>query len=101
MVKHIVMWKLKEASEGNSKLHNARIIKTQLENLKGLIEGLIKIEVGINTVEAQGAYDLVLYSEFESIETLNAYQKHPEHVKVAEFVGKVREDRVAVDYEVN
>lgn len=99
MIKHIVMWKLKEASEGNSKLDNARIIKAQLENLKGIINEIIKIEVGINVVTGQGAYDLVLYSEFESIEALNIYQKHPEHVKVSEFVGKVREDRVVVDYE--
>jgi hypothetical protein len=54
--------------------------------------------VGINFSEATVAYDLVLISEFFSKEALSSYQMHPEHVKVADFVGKVCESRVVVDY---
>ncbi|NLM34514.1 MAG: Dabb family protein [Clostridiales bacterium] len=101
MIKHIVMWKLKEFAEGKSKLENAQIIKSDLEALKDKIEQIKYIEVGININESEQAYDVVLYSEFNSMEDLNTYQNHPEHVKVAEFVGKVREARVVTDYDTS
>ncbi|HZZ85576.1 MAG TPA: Dabb family protein [Anaeromyxobacteraceae bacterium] len=56
------------------------------------------LEVGLNAVPSQGAFDVVLYSEFESAEALAAYQQHPEHERVADFVGRVRAERVLVDY---
>lgn len=99
MIKHIVMWKLKETAEGKTKEENAVYIKNILEALKDEIEEIIRIEVGINYLEEEGAYDLVLYSEFTSKEDVEIYQNHPEHLKVAEYVGKVRETRVVVDYE--
>jgi len=95
------MWKLKEFAEGKSKLENAQIIKSDLEALKDKIEQIKYIEVGININESEQAYDVVLYSEFNSMEDLNTYQNHPEHVKVAEFVGKVREARVVTDYDTS
>ncbi|WP_097027478.1 Dabb family protein [Clostridium peptidivorans] len=100
MIKHIVMWKLKEFAEGNDKAENAKIIKTDLENLQEKINELKFVEVGININNSPQAYDVVLYSQFESVEDLNIYQNHPEHVKLAEFAKKVVNERVVVDYEV-
>lgn len=99
MIKHIVMWKLKESEEGKNKLENAEIIKAKLESLKNKIEQIKSIEVGINVNSSKFAYDVVLYSEFNAVEDLNIYQKHPEHLKAAEFVVKVTELRAVVDYE--
>jgi hypothetical protein len=99
LIKHIVMWKLKEFAEGNDKLENIKIIKASLENLQKDISQIKLIEVGININTAAQAYDLVLYSLFESMEDLSIYQNHPEHVKVAEFINKVRDERVVADYE--
>lgn len=93
------MWKLKESAEGKSKAENAIIIKTGLENLQGKISGLKHIEVGINFNESEQAFDVVLYSEFESAEDLRVYQNHPEHLKVAEYIRKIIDDRNVVDYE--
>jgi hypothetical protein len=98
MIKHIVMWKLKDFAEGKSKAENAKEVKRLLEGLHGRILGLKAIEVGINIEPSEQAYDVVLYSEFDNMEALNTYQKHPEHLKVGEFVGKVREARTVVDY---
>lgn len=100
MIKHIVMWKLKEASEGKTKLENCKIIKESLEDLKTKIPQIVSLEVGVNIVEDANAYDLVLYSEFKSQEDLDVYQKHPDHVQAASYIGKVRESRVVVDYEI-
>ena len=99
MIKHIVMWKLKEFAEGKDKGENAKIIKTGLENLQQKINELKFIEVGININNSPQAYDVVLYSQFENVEDLNIYQNHPEHIKVGEFVKKVVNERVVVDYE--
>lgn len=99
MIKHIVMWKLKDSAEGNSKAVNAQLIKDKLESLKGVIKEIKFMEVGINAENSEaGNYDVLLISEFESFETLEIYQKHPLHKHVGEFVAKVRETRACVDF---
>lgn len=98
MIKHIVMWKFKDFAEGCSKEENAQKIKAMLESLKGRIEQIVYLEVGINSNSSDMAYDAVLISEFEDEQKLKEYKSHPEHVKVSDFVAKVRENRVVVDY---
>jgi hypothetical protein len=99
-VKHIVLWRLKENAGGVSREANARAVKERLEALRGRIPGLRHIEVGIDFERSPAAYDVALYSEFESRDALAAYQKHPEHLRVAELIASVRDARVLVDYEV-
>ena len=101
MIKHIVCFRLAEEAEGKTKAENAQIIKEGLENLINLIPQLRKIEVGINHPATSATnFDIVLYSEFDSIDDLNTYQEHPEHKKVGAYIVKVKADRVCVDYEV-
>jgi hypothetical protein len=100
MIKHIVMWKLEEFAEGADKKENALRVKRLLEGLKDKIKEIRFIEIGININDTPVAYDIVLYSEFNSLEDLDAYQNHPEHLIAGEFIGKVRKDRRVVDYEV-
>lgn len=98
MIKHIVMFKFKEWAEGDDRSTNIKALKAKLEVLPAQIGDIKSFEVGINFLEASVAYDLVLLSEFESKEALYRYQKHPEHIKVADFVGKACESRIVVDY---
>lgn len=100
MIKHIVMWRLKEAAEGASKLENAAKMKAMLEALKPVIPQIQNLEVGMNMVEANAAYDVALYSEFAGLEDLDIYQKHPDHEACKEFIGKIVSERAFVDYEV-
>ncbi len=99
MVKHIVLWKLKDMAEGRSAQENALMLKGELESLRKKIKEIVFLQVGLNFNSSEAAYDVALYSEFKTKQDLLAYQKHPEHVKVAELVNKVREKRVVVDYE--
>jgi len=99
MIKHIVMWRLKDEAAGATKKQNAIKLKDALESLKGKIESLKAAEVGINFNPSPAAFDVVLYSEFEDQDGLNAYQNHPEHVKIVDFVGEISTDRAVVDYE--
>lgn len=98
MIKHIVMWKLKENALNASKIENATKLKNQLENLVHDIKEIKKLEVGIDCTSNNDNYDVVLYSEFETRDDLNTYQVHPKHVDVAKFVGEIREERACVDY---
>lgn len=100
MVKHIVFWKLKESAHGNDKATNALLIKEKLEALRGQIDGLISLEVGINFLESAGNFDVALYSELETREALTVYAQHPKHQAVLPFVVEAVAERKAVDYEV-
>lgn len=99
MIKHIVMWRLKDAAQGNDKATNARLVKEKLESLRGRIEGLLAIEVGIDFAAVETSSDVVLYSEFTDRAALAHYQAHPEHKAVAGFVVEVVSERRMVDYE--
>lgn len=98
MIKHIVMWKLKDEAHGNDKTKNAKLIKEKLEALNGKIEGLHKLEVGIDFLGG-GNFDVVLYSELSKKEDLEIYQNHPLHQALLPFIREAVVDRKAVDYE--
>ncbi|MBI2851251.1 MAG: Dabb family protein [Chloroflexi bacterium] len=99
MLKHVVMWKLKDFAESGSKQDNARKMKSELEGLKHKIKEIKSIEVGINVNDSADSYDAVLYCEFDTRDDLSTYLNHPAHIKAADFVGKVRLERKVVDYE--
>ncbi len=103
MIKHIVLWKLKDEANGRSKLDNALQLKNELESLNGKIPGMILLEVGITMAgDDSGAddADVILYSEFENTEALENYYPHPEHVKIKPFVQSIRTERRVIDYQV-
>ena len=98
MVKHVILWTLKELSEEEKKTVKAGI-KKGLENLKGRIPGLLEIKVVTNGLPGSTA-DVMLDSSFESYEALKAYSTHPEHVAVAdEKVRPFTTVRSCLDFE--
>lgn len=100
MVKHIILWQLKEEYSENEKNDIKKGIKDGLEGLKGKIPGLLDIKVVTDGLGSSNA-DLMLDSSFEDETALKGYAVHPEHVAVAN--GKVRPytaNRVCLDYEV-
>ena len=100
MIKHIVLWKLKDEAHGNNKQTNAMMIKEMLESLRGKIEGLISIEVGIDLLRSEESADVALYSIFENQKALDHYQTHPEHKKMLPFIADARYERRVIDYEI-
>jgi len=98
MVKHVIIWNLKEDLEDKAAVKAG--IKEGLEGLKGQIPGLIDIHVYTEGLASSNG-DVLLDSSFESEEALKGYAVHPAHVAVAN--GKVRPftaSRVCMDYEV-
>jgi hypothetical protein len=98
MLKHVVMWKFKDSAEGGSREQNLKKAKGLIESLKGRIPEIRQLEVGIDVSQSEQSYDLVLSSEFADVNALLAYQKHPDHVRVVEFLRKVHGGRIVVDY---
>lgn len=96
MVKHIVMWKLKEEAEGASKAENAKKMKEMLEALPAKISNILELQVGIN--ENENGHDIVLVTAFASYEDLKTYDQHPDHQAVRAFVRGVAADRAVVDF---
>ena len=100
MIKHIVLWRLKDFAGGATKQENALKVKAMLEEMQGKIPGMLKLEVGLDFERSESAADIALYTEFVSREALDAYQLHPLHAKVKDFLPLVRTERRVIDYEL-
>lgn len=100
MIRHIVLWRLKDSIPGLTKIEAAATIKHVLEDLNGKIPGLIRLEVGFDFSLSEESSDVVLYSEFESREALDAYQIHPLHKAVMPVIKELRSERRLVDCEI-
>lgn len=98
MVKHIILWQLKDEFSAEEKADIKAGIKEGLEGLAGKIPGLVDIHVQTECLASSNA-DVMLDSTFESEEALKAYAVHPEHVKVAdEKVRPFTKSRSCMDY---
>lgn len=99
MVKHIILWKLKDEFSDDEKIEIRKGIKSGLEALKGIIPGLLEIRVQSDFLPTSNA-DVMLDSTFESFEALKNYAVHPAHQDVAN--SKVRPftaSRMCLDFE--
>lgn len=101
MVKHIILWRLKEDLSADEKERVKQDIKAGLEGLAGRIPGLLSISVNVDGRIDSSNADVMLDSSFTDEAALKAYAVHPEHVAVAD--GKVRPYtclRTCLDYEI-
>ena len=100
MVKHIILWQLKDELSDAEKAAVKAGIKEGLEGLVGKVPGLLEVHVNINGLPSSNA-DLMLDTTFTDAAALKGYSTHPAHVAVAN--SKVRpyyKNRVCLDYEV-
>ena len=98
MVKHIVLFKLKEELPATEKQAVMNQFKEAIEALPAKISVIRKIEVGLNVNPAE-AWDIALYSEFDSLEDVKTYAVHPDHVAAGKLFADVKLNRACVDYE--
>ena len=94
MLTHIVLIRLKDKSE-----ESMQKMKEVLLGLKGKIPYLRFIEVGTDILHSERSYDVALYTKFDTLKDMEAYQVHPEHLKVVEYIKVAKESSVAIDYE--
>lgn len=96
MIVHIVLFKLKEATAGNVEKAKERLL-----SMEGKVEMLRHLEVGVDLIRSERSADVALYTKFDSLEDLQAYQVHPYHAnEVAAYMRSVCSSVVAADYEI-
>lgn len=99
MVKHIVMWSFKEDFPREKRESMAAEADRRLKNLVGQVKGLTFAEMKLNSLPGSNR-DLMLVSDLETIEDLEAYQVHPLHIALAtEVIKPAACDRACFDYE--
>jgi len=94
MVRHIIMWRLKERTP-----ESKETMRNVLLGMKGKIPGLRSIEVGSNINATEAAYDVVLVTAHDTPAALDAYQAHPEHIKVKAYTSQASVAKAVVDFE--
>lgn len=100
MVKHIVLFKLKDEVPEAEKLAVMTEFKEAIEMLPAKISVIRKIEVGLN-INPGESWHIALYSEFDNLEDVKFYATHPEHVAAGKIIAQAKESRSCVDYEVD
>jgi hypothetical protein len=94
MLTHIVFFKLNDRTP-----ENAEKLREVLQSMIGQIPQIKHMEVGVNIVPSERAYDVALYQHFDALPDLQAYQAHPNHQDVLKYILSVTASRVSVDYE--
>jgi hypothetical protein len=101
MIRHIVMWTLKDHAEGAEKAVNLQRVAAKLESCRGIVPGMHAFDVVTGaSAGLECTADIALYAEFETAEALQAYQNHPAHKAIGPFVAAVRLTRHCLDYQV-
>lgn len=99
MIRHIVMFSFKEQAEGRSKAENIALTKAMLEELPQKIDLIRSSRVELNAPGAsEDNCDLLLISDFDSLDDLETYRIHPDHVAVGTFMRPLRTGRASVDF---
>jgi len=99
MIKHVVMWKMKPFAEGADAEANMNIMRERLSALKNVIPQIVRYECGADFLRSPASYDFAIDCVVKNVEDLRIYNDHPEHIRIKQFIAKVTDARVVVDYE--
>lgn len=99
-IRHIVMWRV-AGETPDARADACQTVKAAFEGLRGRIEGLTHMEIGLDVSGVDYACDVVLVTEFADSAALAAYATHPEHLRVRQELGNLRIARFQVDYPVD
>ena len=100
MIKHVILWNLKDEYTPEQKAEIMEGMKTNLEALAGKVPGLVDIKVYYGGLPSSNA-DVMLDSTLESADALKAYAVHPDHVHVADtYVRPYTATRSCLDFEI-
>ena len=99
MVKHIVLFKLKDEVSAEEKLVVMNKFKEAIEALPAKISVIRKIEVGLNMNPGE-SWHIALYSEFDNLDDVKFYATQPDHVAAGKIIAEAKESRSCVDYEI-
>lgn len=99
MVRHVVAFRLR-AKDATQRAAESQRIQEDLQSLRGRIDEILDLHVGIDLGLVDGHWEVVLVSDFSDNATLERYQAHPDHVRVAQGISGLISDRAIVDYDL-
>jgi quinol monooxygenase YgiN len=100
MIRHIVMWKLKDDAGVAARSQNARRVKEWLEACADIVPGILRFEAVLAQDGWESTCDVMLYAEFASRAALEAYNAHPQHQLLKARVAPLRDVRHCFDHEL-
>lgn len=98
MIKHIVFWKILKDGTKEERLNAVEQFRQKTEYLKTIIPEIQEATVGYNVNDGD-VFHVCIDSVFRSLEELDAYINHPEHLKVREYMNSISYDKTSFDYE--
>ena len=101
MIRHTIMWKFADEYEGMNKDQIMTQVEELFAHLLTVIPEIKSMNVERDVLRSERSFDMIYITEFESLETLEVYRVHPEHVKVAKFIGAVRTAQAVTDTEIS
>jgi hypothetical protein len=94
MFHHVVFFKVKQGSRAN-----AELVRDALESMRGKIEALKHLEIGVDLLRTDRSWDVCLITRFDSRADMEAYLVHPAHKAAVAMLNEARESTCAVDWE--
>ncbi|MHC1707740.1 MAG: Dabb family protein [Bacteroidales bacterium] len=98
MLRHIIMFKLRDCESEVEKKALLTLLKETLEQLPGKIPQIREFDIGINICNTSWSYDIVINSVFDSIDDLESYKAHPAHQAFVKFNADKSIAKSVVDY---
>jgi len=100
MIRHIVMFKLKDFKGESEKNNAAHEVIKRLDELPLKIDVIRKYEAGFDIRKLAWSYDIVLIMDFDTMEDIETYTIHPVHQEFIAFNKDYSIEKVCIDYEM-
>ncbi len=100
MIRHTIMWKFTDSHDGLDKEGIMQKLEQDFARLKQTIPQIRSMKLERDILRSERSFDMIYLTEFDSLEDLEIYRVHPEHVKIAQFVKNVRTAQAVTDTEI-
>ena len=97
MIRHTIMWKFKEQVGNEDRDAIMSHVEKILSALKPIIPEIRSMRIEKDILRSQRSSDMIYITEFDSLDTLEVYRVHPEHMKVAAYIAEVQEAQAVTD----
>ena len=94
MIDHLVFLAAREEASSE----DIEDLTSSIRGLKDTVPSVVDLSVGENFSERSGGYTHGVFVRFDSVEGLQEYMKHPDHLAVVEKLEALT-SRIVVDYE--
>lgn len=100
VIRHLVMWRLHDFAGVTGNAATLAALQECIAKMRTDVPGLLRIDMGVDKSRTPDSADLVLFSEFDTWASLDAYQGHPLHDEFRKLLGPLRSERRLGDYEI-